>query len=98
MERAADPLNEEAVSPHIIPDPMVSSLVVFAVIVALPPREMDDPFTVMELLDNFAFAMEPESIVPVTVPVSPVVISVPVTSGRVNVLLAVNVPERRVMP
>jgi hypothetical protein len=53
---------------------MVRAFVVFAVIVADPPREMADPFTVTELFTSAAFGMEvrlaplPEKVVAVTVP------------------------------
>ena len=82
MVFAAEPLNVDVVP--VNPVPMVNEFVVFAVIVALPPRTMDDPFIVMELLDNFVFAIEPESIVFVTVPLSPVVTTVPVVAGSVK--------------
>jgi hypothetical protein len=62
----------------------VSVLVVLAVIVVLPPRETAFPFTVTEELDNLALAIDPANIVFVTVPVSPLVIAVPVVAGRVN--------------
>ena len=81
---AAEPLNVDAVPES--PVPMVSAFVVFAVTVALPPRAMDDPFTVTELFDNFAFAMEPESIALVTVLLSPVVTTVPVVAGSVKIV------------
>ena len=48
----------------------------------IPPNER-------ELLTNLAFAIDPASIVFVTVVVSPVVITVPVEEGRVTVTSAV---------
>ena len=60
------------------PVPIVKVFVVFAVTVADPPRDIDEPFTVTELLANIVF---------VTDPVSPVVTIVPLTFGTVNVLV-----------
>ena len=45
---------------------------------------MEVPFTVTELLVSLLFAIEPASMVLVTVPVSPVVTSVPVVAGIVT--------------
>lgn len=73
MVTAADPLYDVPV--RFVP--IVNALVAVAVTVPDPPREMLVPFTVTALFNNFAFAIEPASMVLVTVPVSPVVTNEP---------------------
>ena len=51
-------------------------------VLRLEPNEIPD----IVLFDNFAFAIEPASIVLVTVPVSPVVTIVPVVAGIVRIV------------
>ena len=87
---APEPLNEVPERPV----PIVSALVVLAVIVAEAPSAMLEPLTVTEELTNFALVILPASMVFVTVPVSPVVMIVPLTFGIVRVLVvAVVIPE-----
>lgn len=60
-----------------------------AIVVEDDPSEIAVVPIVTELFTSFAFAMEPESIVLVTVPVSLVVITVPPPEGKVIIPLAV---------
>ena len=67
--------------------PIVKAFGFDAVIVADPPKLMDEPFTVIELFVNLVLAIDPANIVFVTEPVSPVVTAVPVTAGNVSVFV-----------
>jgi hypothetical protein len=81
------------------PEPIVKAFVVFEVIVADPPKLMDEPFTVIELFANLVLAIEPANMVFVTEPVSPVVTAVPVTAGNVSVFVpAVAVAKTVIVP
>lgn len=59
-------------------------MVVPAYSVTLEPKAVDVLLIVIVLLDNLLLAIEPASIVLVTVPVSPDVMAVPVVAGSVN--------------
>jgi hypothetical protein len=81
------------------PVPIVKAFGFDAVIVAEPPKLIDDPLIVIELFVNFVLAIEPANMVLVTDPVSPVVIAVPVTAGNVKVFVpAVAVAKTVIVP
>lgn len=80
---AADPLKLVPLSPS----PIVNAFVVVEVIVPDDPRATVTPLNVTELLVSFPLAILPASIAFVTVPVSPVVTTVPDVAGRVIVVV-----------
>lgn len=83
-------------TPSIVTTPAAERAIVVSV--AWPSSIVPTPSAVVVSDVNFVSAMLPASIVLVTVPVSPVVIAVPSTFGRVKVLEAVKVAGVIVTP
>ena len=80
------------------PVPIVRAFGFAAVIVVDPPSETEEPFTVTEEFESLSFAIEPASIVLVTVPESALVITVPVTAGNVIIPAAEDAATNVVTP